>query len=225
MKIEKKYILESPFWQNYFCLIPNSNVAFLSISKNASSFLKTTAIFNATQKWVQDADIPDVHNLIGFDPEKSPYLFKYEDLSQKKKENPELITFAVWRDPVDRFISTYKLFFLEREFRNYFNWMGFYNRSVSFKEFLKFAEFELSKPDPAFQDEHIRRQTAYIESTDDIDFIVHMKDVYRFLDEHKVQYIREKSNQTNSNFEKINSADIAKIKKLYKEDYSIKTNF
>ncbi|MGN6439869.1 MAG: sulfotransferase family 2 domain-containing protein [Agriterribacter sp.] len=222
MNIPDTTVIESFFGQNYICRIPNTNLSFLFIAKNASSFLHKVVLYNKMGNWPK----PElrVHREVRQHPDKSLLLFDYTELKKIRMVNPGLIVFSVWRDPLERFLSTYKLFILERRYFEYYAYMGFYSRKVSIDDFINYAEFELSKP-PQFQDEHIRQQVDYYESTSDVDLIVHINDLFKFLDKHNVKYIHEKSNQTKNNINYITDSHIGRIKKLYSEDYKIQPNF
>jgi hypothetical protein len=224
MKLEKNKSIPSAFFGNYFCIIPNTNLAFVVISKNACSFLKKVAIYNAEGKWPIYSDIVQVHHQIGFDSLKSQYLMTFDEIKAlEKAEDMEIIKFAVWRNPIDRIISTYKLFCMEKEFRPYFQELALYTDN-SFERFMEFVCFELKKSDPLYMDEHIRSQVGYY-STSDVDEIVHVKDLNAFLKENGVPFIEEKSNKTHSEFKIESQTLIDEIKTLYKEDYDIPISF
>lgn len=216
-------MLEYPFFQNFYCHIPNTNFAFLSISKNGCTFLKKVALYNKYKVWVKGRD--ETHKAIGYKPENSEFLFNPEDITNLKMKNSNLQIFAVWREPIERLVSIYKQFILEREHNDYFCWMGFYNRHVSFEEFLRFTEFELSKPDPLFQDEHIRKQTDCLGKPPLVDFIISLKDLFTFLKEKSISFVYEKSNKTKSDFLLKDKRLMERIKILYEEDYKIPINF
>ena len=109
MKIEPQDQLPSPFFGNFICLIPNTNFSFVSVSKNASSFLKKIAVYNKTGDWISNPnDEMEQHNIIGYSSDKSEYLFPIES-NLKGYDNLSIKKFAVWRDPVERMISTYEL--------------------------------------------------------------------------------------------------------------------
>ncbi|MDO5979793.1 sulfotransferase family 2 domain-containing protein [Flavivirga spongiicola] len=225
MRLKKDEKVESPFFGNYYCMIPNTNYAFVVISKNACTFLKKVAIYNNEKKWTPD--IPNVweaHRKVGSYPKRSEYLFTAKQLKKiEKQQNKKIHKFAVWRDPIDRVISTYKLFVLEREYRAYFSILNLYEDD-SFSRFMEFIEFELKKSDPLHIDEHIRKQVDYY-SMKHIDDVVHINDLYSYLEAHKISFIKEVSNKTKVNFKIKNIDYLNKIKAFYKEDYLIKTTW
>ncbi|GAA3563795.1 sulfotransferase family 2 domain-containing protein [Snuella lapsa] len=222
MRLKKDEKIESPFFGNYYCLIPNTDFAFIVISKNACTFLKKVAIYNKEHLWVPD--IPNVweaHRIIGCNPEQSDYLFTIEQLKELESEqNRKIHKFAVWRDPIDRIVSTYKLFVLEREYRWYFSILNFYEDD-SFDRFMEFVEFELRKSDPLHIDEHIRKQVEYY-NCQEIDDVIHLKDLYDYLESKKIPFIKEASNKTDVNFNISKVEHVNRIKALYEKDYGIK---
>lgn len=224
MKIEPQYQLESPFFGNYICLIPNTNFSFVSVSKNASSFLKKVAVYNKTGTWVSNPnDEMEQHNIIGYSPDKSEYLFPIES-DLKSNDNLPIKKFAVWRDPVERMISTYELFCREREFRTYFWYLGLYENS-SFEQFYKFVQFEYTKfTNPLYVDEHIRRQVDYYKASD-VDDVIHIKDLEKYLKLNDIAYISEKSNKTKGSFVLKDKGIISEIKQIYASDYDIEISF
>jgi hypothetical protein len=220
MRIPDNLSIPSPFMGSYFCKIINHNAAFVAISKNAVTFLKKIAIYTSTGTIVEDQD--EVHSIIGFTDE-SKYLFPVSKLKNLEAENGSHLKFAVWRDPVERLISTYKFFCLEREFRRYFQFLDLYNDN-SFERFMQFVEFELSKSEAEHQDEHIRRQVDYY-NPEDVDYIIPIHKLNQFLTEKHIPVIEEKSNTTSVKFDMRDKKWLETIKSLYKDDYLIPINY
>lgn len=219
MKLPANTILPSPFMGNFFCLIPNTNLAFVAIAKNGVTFLKKVAVFNAMKKWT---DRYTANTTVGYH-EDSTYLISVKEMSDYEKQNGKLIKFAVWRNPIERIISTYKLFCLEKEYRTYFHYLGLYEDN-SFDRFMKFLEFEWHKKDLIKQDEHIRRQVDYYQP-EDVDYIVPIFKLYDFLTEHNISFIKEQTNKTSSQFVIKNKEYIKNIKEYYQKDWEIKCNY
>lgn len=219
MRLKKNEKMESPFFGNYYCIIPNTNYAFLVISKNACTFLKKTAIYKKTGEWLDETQFK-VHSKIGYNPKSSEYLFTNDGLKELEQKNKIKISrFAVWRDPIHRIQSSYKLFCLERELRYYFIYLNM-NEKIPFERFMEFIKFELGKIDPLFIDEHIRKQVDYIKENE-VEEIVHINDVFDFLRAKGIPFINEKSNKTSVPFQLEDPNIINEIKELYKEDYSM----
>lgn len=218
MKIHDNDMIESMFMQNYFCVMPEYNMAFVNISKNASVFLKCLAIYIKTGIYPSESVM---YRLIGF-KEDNGFLIPVSQFS-KIPEYGNYLKFAVWRDPVDRLVSCYKLFCLEKENRTYFKYLSLY-KDNSFERFMQFVRFELGKSDPLYQDEHIRRQSDYY-SPDEVDFIVDIKNLNGFLKEYNVPLPKESDNKTYVDFEISGTLFIDEVRELYKSDYNIMPNY
>lgn len=216
MKIPLNAQLPTLFMGNYFCQIPNTQIAFVIISKNACTFLKKIAIYNEIGKWPKKND--ECHGYIGF-TEDSPYLIPVSAMPEYEKKHGNFVKIAVWRNPMDRIISTYKLFCLEGEYRRYFHFLDI-NSSTSFERFMDFLRFEWGKQNPIMMDEHLRRQVDYFKP-DQVDHIIPIEKLHGFLEKKGVKFIKEQSNQTHVPFAIQSEEHIAQIKAYYQEDYHI----
>lgn len=216
MRIPDDTIVESPFMPNLFCLIDGKNMAYVMIAKVCSTFLRQVAVYYKTGERLDDIDL--LHRKVGYTP-SSEYLIPIEKMAQYEKENGKMMKFAVWKDPVKRLVSVYKFFCIEREYRIYFGYLGFSNELISFGRFLDFVEFELSKSDISFQDEHIRAQSSYYKK-EDVDFIVPDYELNLFLVKHGVDVVVERLNETTAEFE-LDPKYISRIKELYRADYEL----
>lgn len=208
----------SPFMGNYFCEIAHCKAAFVVISKNAVTYLKNIAIY--TKTGVVATAKNEIHDKIGYTPESS-YLCQVGDCDEKWGKN--IIKFAVWRDPVERLVSCYKHFCLERHQQRYYTYLDLY-REPSFDRFMEFVRFELGKSDPLYQDEHIRRQSDYYKSAD-VDYIVHIGKIDAFLQELNIPLIKENTNLSRAKFALTEVAYINEIRQLYKSDYQMIPNY
>lgn len=220
MKVPEKSIIPSPFMGNFFCQLENHNASFVVLSKNGTTFLKKIAVYLKTGHIPQTED--EAHYTIGFD-ETSDYLISLPNMAEYENKYGKTLKFAVWRDPVDRLLSTYKFFCLEREFRRYFQFLDLYNDN-SFERFMQIVEFELSKSEVEYQDEHIRRQVDYY-NPEDVDYIVPIHKLNQFLAEKGIPVLEMKSNATSVRFKMQEQKWIERIKYLYKEDYLIAVNY
>lgn len=209
----------SMFMGNYFCVIPQYKMAFVCIAKNSSTFLKSLAVYTKTGIYPTSAEM---YKQVGFD-ETGGYLYSVSQLKELEMRIGSFVKFAVWRDPVERLISCYKFFCLERENRFYFRFLSLY-RDNSFGRFMDFVHFELGKSDPLYQDEHIRRQSDYY-SSDDVDYIVPINKLNDFLERYNVPLIRRSANVTSADFTLSDVHFIDDIKELYKSDYNLYVNY
>lgn len=222
MKYKDKKLVQSPFMGNYFCLVPNTDMAFVIIAKNACTFLKKVAWYNLTGFWIQENT--EIHDLIGYRPEKSGFLMSFRQIREaERKRNRPYKKFAVWRDPVDRVISAYKHFCLEGTVRYYFIYLNLH-LDTSFDRFVEFVEFELKKSNLLFIDEHVRKQVDYYSSSN-VDEIVHIRDLDSFLEGNGVKFKRERSNRTRSVFKSNDDRHLEKIRNWYADDYDIIPTF
>ena len=215
MKIPLTVPCRSPFLDNYFCLIEEYNLAFVSIAKNAVTHLKNIVV---SSKYGFYPDGEEVHDFIGYN-DISPYLCPVSKMKERESKSGKLIKFAVWRDPVERLVSCYKHFCLERASHYYFSLLGVYENN-SFDYFMSVVRLELSKKDPLYQDEHLRRQSDYY-CQEDVDYIVPIHKLNQFLEEQNVPVLKESANETSVRFQLTDPGYIAEIKKLYRSDYEI----
>ncbi|PPL03151.1 Sulfotransferase family protein [Parapedobacter indicus] len=207
---------------NFFCIIPNTGVAFVAISKNAVTFLKKVAYYNGSREKVWEKGFTSVHDLIGYS-DGSPYLVPVDKMQEFENKHGVYTKFAVWRDPIERIVSTYKLFCLDGEFRRYFHFLGLVG-GTSFDRFVDFLEFEWEKKDPLWQDEHIRRQVDYYNPSE-VNYIVNIHNLHSFLTDFNVPFKSEISNKTLSSFELTNEKHLTRIRQYYKADYQIECNY
>lgn len=206
----------SPFFQNYFCLIEKHKVAFVCISKNASTYLKNIAIY--TKEGDKELSENAIQTRVGYSPQNG-YLVPISKMSDYEEKYGNLLKFAVWRDPVERLISSYKWFMQEGNWRVYFNWLSLYEDN-SFDRFLEFVEFELGKSNPMMQDEHIRKQSDYYKVLD-VDYIIRISELNHFLIQNGIPTLEIQNNQTRKSKVEVTSEQINRIKELYKDDYSL----
>jgi hypothetical protein len=211
--------MQSPFSDSYYCVIEKNGLAFVTIAKNGLIHLKNIAIYNKTGYYPEGLE---AHNLIGY-KENEHYLYKKTDRVAMEQKFGKLVRFAVWRDPVQRLISCYKLFILEKEPRPYFSYCGLY-QDTSFDRFMEFVRFELGKSNPVYQDEHIRKQSDYYKP-EDVDYIIPIHKLNQFLTDHNVPIVQEKANKTSVDFRLTDERYIDEIKKLYADDYNIIPNY
>ncbi|MCL2651250.1 MAG: sulfotransferase family protein [Candidatus Azobacteroides sp.] len=217
--VPESQIVSSRFMGNCFCLLPGFRAAFVVIPKNGITFLKKLAIYFKTDEIIENSN-DEVHKFMGY--RNSQYLVPASQMSQYEKENGRMLKFAVWRDPVERFISCYKYFCLERSYHLYFHFLDLYQNS--FEYYMKFVELELSKNNPLYQDDHLRRQSDFYKP-DEVDYIVPIHKLNQFLTEKEIPLIEEKANATSVKFELDLSKWEEKIKELYQADYNIKVNY
>lgn len=109
------------FFQNLFCLIPRHRLAFVVISRNASTFLTRVALMAAEGVW-PTGSASGIHEWIGY--RASAALVPVDEMADYVDRCGQPWTrFAVWRDPISRIESTYSYFVLRDQPRAYFRTM------------------------------------------------------------------------------------------------------
>lgn len=193
------------FFQNYFCKIPQSNVQFVVISKNACTYLKKIAL---SRIGLNLTDSKLIHDTIGYS--------ENHFLTRVHKSNTDDIKIAVYRDPVSRLKSVYEWFVLDRQSNLYFAMSDVY--SMDFDRFLDFVERELCKSNPLLMDEHIRPQSDYYKDSD-VDYIIDIKSLDEWLLLNGIQ-TTERQNESIVKIE-LTETQIERIKKLYEKDFKL----
>ncbi|MFI4860267.1 MAG: sulfotransferase family 2 domain-containing protein [Phycisphaerales bacterium JB063] len=152
--------MRSPFMPNLYLVNHTRRFMAVCISKNACSTLKWLTL--------QD-DYPEaicrmvprpghgLHDFFGYRANGQSLVPVGPKGSAKFSG---YLRFAVWRDPVERALSTYRNLVLNpANPRRYFQHKGLINCSL--EQFVDFVEEELRKDDPLQMDEHIRPQACY----------------------------------------------------------------
>lgn len=207
---------DSPFMGDYFCRIPRTNLAFVVVSKNASTFLKRVSILHATGEW--NTDLRSTHAMVGRDG-GSNYLVPVREMTTWERRNGRLRKFAVWRDPIRRVESCYSMFCIDGIYLPHLAASALY-ADPSEEHFRKFIQFETSKP-RGWIESHFKPQSHSYDATD-VDDILEIQDVHNYLDHHGVSYIDEKSNSSNNSDYRIKDASWRdELRRIYAADYDI----
>ena len=214
----KVHVTPKMFFGNYFCILKERHSAFVCISKNGCTFLKSISIYNKTGLLIEEER--QIHDYVGYSPSNG-FLIPVESMPAYEKENGTVLKFAVWRDPVERLISTYKWFILEGNWNHYFHRLDLY-KDNDFNRFLEFVKFELGKSTPENQDEHIRKQCAYY-IPDHIDVIVPMKRLDVFLAHNQLPVLKKQTQSGKYHFS-ITTEQTEMIRILYNDDYKFIEN-
>lgn len=139
-----------------------------------------------------------------------PYSYKYKINCDKVKNYPNQKLIFIFRDPIKRFLSAYRTYFV--------------GGSKTIDEFVKFVkeDIETYKDNINIINEHYRPQYTFI-NFDDIDIFIEQKDYEMFCNEQGIQYLKANQNKDLSYQSKIELTDehISILKDLYKEDYEM----
>lgn len=203
---------------NLFFLCHRHRLMFMAVSKNASSSLKQ--VMYREEHGCKESQ-KKIHELWGWQPSAQRAI----DIADTKGLSAyrEYVRFVVYRDPVDRFLSTYHNKVLYSEIRHP-TYAGKRLEGMGLEQFINVTEAVLKIDNPLHIDEHIRRQSDYY-STDDVDWIVPVEKLDEFL--HKEFGIKAMpmENKTALPRLKATSEQIERIRNLYARDYQIKPNW
>lgn len=139
-----------------------------------------------------------------------PASEKYKINCDNVKKYPNQKLIFIFRDPIKRFLSAYKTWFV--------------SGSKTIDEFVKFVkeDIETYKDNINIINEHYRPQYSFIDF-DDIDIFIEQKDYEMFSNEHGIQYLKANQNKDLLYQYKIELTDdhVSILKDLYKEDYEM----
>ncbi len=185
---------------NHFLLNRSAGWAAVCISKNACTSLKKAVL---DDEGIACSGKDGIHNTIGYST-VSPYLCHVAD-----GKPAGLYTFAVWRDPVERFTSIYRHFALD----------GYPGRLASLPAdvdaWINATEDELKKPVDE-QDEHLRRQSGYY-GRNDVDAIVGLDDLAAWFEQRGWGQLPHENGRRCSN-PQFSPAQIERIRGIYADD-------
>lgn len=166
----------------------------IGISKNGVSLLKATSHWVKTGEWVSDEN--KIHLVA-------------ECMTIEVDPNKKLM--AVWRDPVERFLSSYNK-------KNVLERLG--KEDMPLEDYINYAETQLKMRSGLFIDEHIRPQNQ-IYNINDIDVLVDIDCLDDWLVEEKI--LPRKMHRINESTDHVEATkeQIERIKALYKADYDM----
>lgn len=190
------------------------NFAFMNISKNAITSLKSLVL---QERGLKGLEHQTIHRMIGHYPNQ--YNIEPENINAvENKRGVKYIKFAVIRDPLSRFISTYKLFWMDNFPHAYFDMMKNKYKIDTLEKFILWtSEIELKKP--VFQqDEHIRHQYTWLNNIKNIDYIVPIEFLDSFI-KNKIGIVNFKKENVSKHQLIVSEEESQKIKDIYKMDY------
>ena len=189
---------------NYFLLNTVEKWAAVCIPKNGCSTLKAGVLEQANIPFKNHAEI---HSTIGYS-EQSPFL---TPISNGPPE--DYFRFAIWRNPIDRFISVYQQFILDGVSHRRFNDKS----GFGFDQFIDFTAWEHRK-EIEKQDEHLRAQSNFFRP-EEVDTIVRIETLDVWFKNRKWP-LPSRKNPSTSIFVPT-SRQLRRVKRLYEADYCI----
>lgn len=209
-----EYFINSGKDQPLYITSEEKNFAFLNISKNAITSLKSLVL---RERGLNGLDHQTIHRMIGHFPNQ--YNVEPEKIHlREKNRGHEYIKFAVIRDPISRFLSTYKLFWVNNFPHAYFDAIKQQYHIDSLEKFISWViNYELQKP-VELQDEHIRHQYTWLNNIKNIDYIVPIEFLDSFI-KNKIGIVNFKKENVSKHQLIVSEEESQKIKDIYKMDY------
>lgn len=205
---------------NLFFLCHKHRFMYLGISKNASTSLKHY-MWREENGGKDESKPGAIHRYWGWKPfkdraidrENTKELLRYKDY----------LKFAVYRDPVSRFLSSYhnKVLYSKND-HPFFS--GKRLSGMGLDQFIRVTESILKIDNHLYIDEHIRPQAWCYEPLD-VDYIVPIEQLDAFLQKQFGIVRRPKANQTVLPRIQATEQQRQKIAELYQCDYAIKPNW
>jgi hypothetical protein len=204
----------SPFGKNIFIVNHKRRHRFVSTAKAGCTTLKyVTAIDDDLYEFAENEKIQSVHDKMGYAPNGSSLIAIDSD------KHSDYTSLAVWRDPVERFISWYR----DKVAHPYQRYIFLTALAVDndIDRCIQFLEFELSKTQSEWIDEHLRPHHRYY-NPEQIDVLVDMKDLNAYLESIGIEQDNQKTNTSAKKSELVvTDEQKQRIKELYQGDYDM----
>lgn len=203
--------------RNFFFLCPEKKFMFLSISKNACTTLKSLLFRLSYGRDFESGRNSGVHEFWGFS-EKPGRVVERGDTAGLSAF-ADYTRFTVYRDPVDRFLATYRnkvLFSTEPHV--FFARSGLTN--IGLNAFIDAVEEVLDLENPLLIDEHIRPQYLQYRRSE-VDHVVDIGNLDKYLE--SVYGITDVPRENRSIGPEINPtpSQVKRIRELYVCDYEL----
>lgn len=206
--------LKSPFGKNVFIVNHKRRHRFASTAKVGCSTLKyITVVDNNLHRFKKNEKPQMAHDILGYVPDGKNLVATTSD------EYAEYTTVAVWRDPVERFISWYSDK-VAHPYQPYIFLSALANEQTV-ERCLDFLEFELSKNDAEWMDEHVRPQHAFF-AAEDIDVFVNISDLSAYLESIGIEQQKRSSNKSKKTGIELTEEQQDRLTSLYKLDYELR---
>lgn len=219
VKAPEKYVRKGAA-PNLFFLSHRHRFMYLGISKNASSSMKQLMWFEENEGSGKVAP-RDFHFYWGWEPREGRSVDRRNQ--EALLRYGDFVRFAVYRDPLSRFLSNYhnKVLYSPNA-HAFYAWQRL--EGMGLEQFINVAEKVLQIPEPLHIDEHLRPQ-AWCYDPSDVDYIVPIEHLQAFLLEKFGIERRKRANRTELPKIEASPEQIEKIKSLYACDYAIEPNW
>ncbi len=206
-----------------FIVCHTKRFMFVPIAKIGSTTLKRYTLnsdFRLNEKHVSETR--KVHQRLGFLHDgKHRIPLRYARQSQYES----FTKLAVYRDPVERFMSLYKQKIKSppEDAYNYFHKCKIIHADLN--TFIAFAEKELERSEPLYQDEHLRPQHCWY-AREDVDYVVPLERLDAFMqDELGCRDFHTRMNPSPQVSVSLDMYQEERIRELYARDYAIQCNY
>jgi glycosyltransferase involved in cell wall biosynthesis len=205
---------------NLFFLSHKHQLMFLGISKNASTSLKHL-MYREEFGAAEHDQVTQIHKAWGWSSTPGRGIVVGDEKSLEKFSTYS--RFAVYRDPVSRFLSAYhnKVIYSPSTHPYYLE-----NRleGMGLDHFINVTAAILKMKNPLHIDEHLRPQSWYYQA-EDVDYIVPIESLAEFLKTRFGILFESVHNKTELPWLTPNEQQVDRIKQLYACDYAIKPNW
>jgi glycosyltransferase involved in cell wall biosynthesis len=205
---------------NLFFLCHKHRFMYLAISKNASTSMK----FLMWQEEHGGKSIEEpsgIHRYWGFHQSPGRAIDRRDREGLAGYSN--YLKFAVYRDPVSRFLSAYHNRVLFTNFAHPF-YSGKRLSGMGLDQFIRVTESILKIENPLHIDEHLRPQ-AWCYEPAEVDFIVPIDQLQLFLKQQFGIDLNRSANRTDLPGIKATAEQLERIRNLYRCDYAIEPNW
>ena len=188
---------------------------FVAIAKNALTTLKHLVLLYDYDLELGERDT-NLHEILGY------AMDGYSRISitdAKNSRYSNYVKFAVYRDPVERFLSLYVNKIMPESRSRHPQFVSAGIDGADLGKFIDFSRRELHKP-VLLQDEHLRPQSQHYSSSD-VDHIIDLKNLDAFLENTLNVPTQTPMNESRPEKPFITDAERREIKCLYQGDYKL----
>ncbi|MDX2419094.1 MAG: sulfotransferase family 2 domain-containing protein, partial [Xanthomonadales bacterium] len=205
---------------NLFFLCHKHQLMFLGISKNASTTLKH--IMYREEFGADTQEVPaEIHRFWGWGPHADRAIETHK--AKDVEAYSGYTRFAIYRDPVSRFLSAYHNMVLYSKVPHEF-FVENRLEGMALDHFIDVTATILKMNNPLHIDEHLRPQ-AWQYRPDDVDYIVPLESMSDFLESRFGIQPGPVHNKTRLPRISASEQQLERIREIYACDYAIKPNW